>query len=179
MSVVDRTYARALFEAARDRGRLGRVREDMGDLVAALRQVPELRAVLVNPQLAPRAKREVLEAVAGDADELVRNFLGLLAEKGRAGHLEGIQRELERLAAEAEGQLEVELTTAYALSEEEARALAAKIEQACGRPVELVAKVDPSLIGGLVLRAGSFQADASVRGRLQRLRQELNGVRPR
>ncbi len=181
MSVVDRTYARALFEAARSQGRLAQVLEDMRDLAGAVRDVPELRAVLVNPQLDPRAKREVLEAVVGEADELVRNFLRLLAEKGRAGHLEGIQAELERMAAEAEGQLEVELTTAYALSEGEVRALAAKIEQACGRRVELVTRVDPSLIGGMVLRAGSFQADASVRGRLDRMRQLLAvpGTAPR
>jgi len=141
--------------------------------------VPELRAVLLNPQLDPRAKREVLEAVTADADELVRNFLRLLAEKGRAAHVEGIQRELERLAAEAEGQLSVELTTAYELSDEEARAIAEQIEKSSGRRVEVVRKVDPSLIGGIVLQAGSFRADASVRGRLGRLRDELNGARHR
>ena len=177
MSVIDRTYARALFEAARDRGRLSEVLEDMSDLVSALHEVPELKAVLVNPQLDPRAKAEVLEAVVGEADELVRNFLRLLAEKGRAAHLEGIYRELEQMAAQAEGQLTVELTTAYALSQEEAAAIARKIEEGCGRRVELETAVDPSLIGGVVLRAGSFLADASVRGRLERMRHALvNGA---
>ncbi len=177
MSVIDRVYARALFEAARDRGRLAQVLEDVGDLVAALEEVPELKGVLANPQLDPRAKADVLEAVVGEADELVRNFLRLLAEKGRAAHLEGIAKELERMVAAAEGQLSVEVTTAYALSEEEARAIARTIEESSGRRVELATAVDPSLIGGVVVRAGSFLADASVRGRLERLRHELaNGA---
>jgi F-type H+-transporting ATPase subunit delta len=180
VSVIDRTYARALFQAARERGSLEQVLEELGDLVAALDEVPELRAVLGSPQLDPRAKAQVLEAVAGETDEILRNFLRLLVEKGRAARLPGVYRELERLAREAEGQLSVELTTAYALSEEEARAIARKIEEACGRPVELASRVDPALIGGLVLRAGSFLADASVRGRLERMRRELvNGVGPR
>lgn len=171
--MVDRTYARALFEAARERGRVDKVLEELGDLVAAMDEVPELRSLLLNPQLDPRAKRQVLEAIMGEADELVRNFLRLVAEKGRADRLEGIHRQLERLAREAEGRLTVSLTTARELSDEEAHDIARRIERASGRRVELRRMVDPSLIGGIVLQAGSFRADASVRGRLERMRREL------
>ena len=69
--------------------------------------------------------------------------------------------------------LEVEITTAYELSDEEARSILSQIEQASGRTVVATRKVDPDLIGGIVLQAGSMRADASVRGRLDRLRQEL------
>ena len=138
-----------------------------------MRDVPELRAVLRNPQVDVRTKTGLLEEIAGDADELLRNFLLLANEKGRIGEVEEMARELERLVAREERRLAVELTTAVELPEEEARDLVAQIERASGRKVDAVRRVDPSLIGGLVLQAGSLRLDASVRGRLNRLRREL------
>ena len=173
MSVVHRTYARALYEAAQEAGRVAEVREELADFAAAIREVPELEELLRNPQLDPRARAEALEQLLGDTDELVRNFLLVLAEKGRGAEVEPIAEEFERLAAAAEGQLEVELTTAYELSDDEARSILRQIEDASGRRVEATRRVDPSLIGGLVLQAGSLRIDASVRGRLERLRHEL------
>jgi F-type H+-transporting ATPase subunit delta len=149
------------------------VREELGDFVAAIEEVPELRELLRNPQVDPRARGDALEDVLGDADELVRNFLRLLSEKGRTGQIEEIYRELERLVAAEERRLEVELTTAHLLSDEEERRIVAQIERASGRTVEATRKVDPELIGGVVLRAGTLRVDASVRGRLERLRHEL------
>ena len=147
--------------------------EQLGDFAAAVHDVPELRSVLRNPQVDARAKAEVLTDLLGDADELVRNFLLLTAEKGRIGDIEEMAREFERLVAREERRLDVELTTAYELSDEEAQDLIRQIEQASGRKVEAKRRVDPSLIGGLVLQAGSLRLDASVRGRLNRLRREL------
>jgi F-type H+-transporting ATPase subunit delta len=149
------------------------VREELADFVAAVALVPELRELLRNPQLDPRAKSAALEAVLGDADELVRNFMLLLAEKGRAGQIEEIQREFERLAAVEERRLEVELTTAIELDPAEERRILKQIESATGRKIEATRRVDPDLIGGVVLQAGSLRVDASVRGRLERLRQDL------
>lgn len=166
-------YAEALFQAAKERGRLAEVREQFADLAAAADDVPELRAVLRNPQLDPKTKAAVLEQILGEADELLRNFVLLTVEKGRSGELEEMQRELERLAAREERRLRVELTTAYELSEDDARGILQQIERASGRKVDATRRVDPSLIGGLVLQAGSLRVDASVRGRLDRLRREL------
>jgi F-type H+-transporting ATPase subunit delta len=168
-------YARALYEAARDKGRVEVVREELGDFVAAQRDVPELRELLRNPQLDQRVKASALGELLGGEEELVRNFLLLLAEKGRAGEIEEVAREFERLAAREEGILDVELTTAVELSDEEARDVIAQIEQASGRKVVATRRVDPDLIGGIVLQAGSMRLDASVRGRLNRLRTELKG----
>ena len=148
MSVVDRVYAHALFEAAQERNRLGPVREQLAQVVAAESEVPELR-------------------------ELLRNFLIVLADKGRAGQLEEIAAEFERLIAEHEGILHAELTTAVELSDAEASKLLGEIEEASGRKVEASRAVDPDLIGGIVLQVGSHRLDASVRGRLERLRREL------
>ena len=115
----------------------------------------------------------MLEELLGGADELVRNFLLLTAEKGRIAEIEEIARELERLVAREERRLDVELTTAYELSDEEAREILRQIEQASGRKVEATRRVDAALIGGIVLQVGSLRLDASVRGRLNRLRREL------
>jgi F-type H+-transporting ATPase subunit delta len=149
------------------------VHEQLGDFAAAVHDVPELRAVLRNPQIDARTKADVLQDLLGDADELVRNFLLLTAEKGRIGEIEEIAREFERLVARQERRIAVELTTAYELSDDEANSLIRQIEEASGRKVDATRHVDPALIGGLVLQAGSLRLDASVRGRLNRLRREL------
>ena len=173
MSVVHRTYARSLFEAAREAGRLAEVRRQLVDFVETTHAVPELHAILRNPQLDRRAKMAAVDAVAGDSDPLVLNLLRLLIEKGRAGEIDEVGEEFERLAAREEGELSVELTTAFELSEDDARSIVGQIEQASGRTVEATRSVDPDLIGGIVLQAGSLRLDGSVRGRLERLEREL------
>jgi F-type H+-transporting ATPase subunit delta len=173
MSVVDRVYATALFEAALEQDKLEPVRDELAQIVAAEAEVPELRELLRNPQIDPRARAGALEAVLGGGEELLRNFLLVLADKGRTGALEEIAREFERLIAEHEGIVHVELTTAVELSDEEAKAVLRRIEEASGRKVEAARSVDPGLIGGIVLQVGSHRLDASVRGRLERLRRQL------
>jgi F-type H+-transporting ATPase subunit delta len=149
------------------------VHEDLSDFAAAIEQTPELRAVLRNPQLESTAKASILADLAGDEEPLFKNFLLLTAEKGRAGELEEIAKEFERLMAREERRLDVELTTARELTDDEARVIVGQIEQAAGRTVEATRSVDPDLLGGIVLQAGSYLVDASVRGRLERLRQTL------
>ena len=177
MSVVHRTYARSLYEAAKEEGRVPRVREDLADFVQVTEDVPELQEILRNPQLDRRAKAAAVDAVAGNGDPLVRNLLLLLVEKGRGGQVQEVAAEFERLASIEEGQLNVELTTAFELSDEEARRIVEQIEKASGRRVEATRKVDPALIGGIVLQADSRRVDASVRGRLERLTRELTTTR--
>jgi F-type H+-transporting ATPase subunit delta len=146
---------------------------ELGDFAAAVRDVPQLRAVLRNPQLALETKADIVVEIIGDADPLLRNFLRLVGEKGRIGEIADIARELDRLMAAEEGRLDVELTTAYELSEADAKGILKQIQEASGREVEATRKVDPNLIGGFVLQAGSMRVDASVRGRIERLRREL------
>jgi F-type H+-transporting ATPase subunit delta len=173
LAVAQRIYATALFEAAKERDALATVREELGDFVESLREVPELDAVLRNPQLDPRAKVGLLEDLLGSTHELVRNFLLLVVEKGRANEIDVMQREFEELCRREEGILNVELTTAFELSEDERRSIVEQIQRASGRRVEATSKVDPDLIGGVVLQAGSRLVDASIRGRLERLHHEL------
>ena len=176
MSVADRVYARALFEAAQEKGRLEAVREQLEQVVTAAAEVPELRELLRNPQLDPRARAAALEDVLAGGDQLLRNFLLVLVDKGRIGELEVIAEEFERLVAEQEGVLSAELTTAVELSDDDEHRLLQQIETASGRKVEATRHVDPGLIGGIVLQVGSHRLDASVRGRLDRLRRALVGA---
>jgi F-type H+-transporting ATPase subunit delta len=170
-------YARALFEAAKEHGKLDQVRQELDDLTVAIGEVPELEAVLENPEVDQEVKAQILGDVLGDADELTRNFLRLLAEKGRTAEIDEIVEEFDSLVAAEERLLEVELTTAFELTDDDFRSIVAQIEQASGRTVEASRSVDPELIGGLVLQAGSMRLDASIRGRLERLRHELATAR--
>src|SRR5205823_4881828 len=112
VAVAHRIYADALFQAALEQDRLDSVREDLGDFVAAVEAVPQLEALLTNPELDRAQRRAALEGVLEGADELVRNFVLLIAEKNRAAEIGEIFREFERLVAQQERRLEVELTTA-------------------------------------------------------------------
>ena len=173
MAVAHRIYARALYEAAHELGSVDVARDQLAELAAALDAVPELQAFLANPQLDPGAKASLLDEITADADPVVRNFVRLVASKGRGGQLEAIAEEFEAIVDREQGRLKVELTTAYELDDKEADAIVAKIEKSSGRTVEATRIVDPDLIGGLILQAGSLRVDASVRGRLNGLRREL------
>jgi F-type H+-transporting ATPase subunit delta len=173
MAVAHRVYAEALLAAAKEADALARVSEDFGDFVAAVEESEQLRNFLRNPQIEPGVKRRALESLLEGGDERFLNFARLLAEKNRIGEVADVRREFERLIAAEERVLRLELTTALELSDLEAERIVGEIEQAAGRKVEATRLVDPSLIGGLVVQAGSTRLDASVRGRLNQLREEL------
>ena len=150
---------------------------DFGRLRDGVAGSDELAAVLDNPEIDSRVKGDILSRIVDGSDELVDNFVRLLAEKGRAGAIAGIADELDTLVAAVERILDVQLTTAHELSDEEFGRILGRIEAASGRKVQATRTVDADLIGGLVLQAGSMRLDASVRGRLERLRQELATAR--
>lgn len=173
MGLVERKYAQALYEAALDKGRMAEVQSSLADFLEAERAVPELGAVLASPMLDSVTKGALLGDLLAGSEPMVSNFLRLLAEKERISLLEEIAREFEALVAAGEKRLRVTVTTAQELSDEEASSLVAKIEAVTGRPVEARRRVDPSLIGGLVVQAGSLRMDTSIRGRIENLRKEL------
>ena len=150
---------------------------ELQQLRAAFAEAPDLAGLLENPEIESRVKAEVLTDVAKGSNELVVNFLRLIAEKGRAAELADIVDELDVLVAAEQRILDVELTTATELSDEEFARILGRIESSSGRKVQAERKVDPDLIGGIVLQAGSMRLDASVRGRLERLRHDLAQAR--
>jgi F-type H+-transporting ATPase subunit delta len=153
------------------------VHEQLQQLRDAFAGAADLAALLENPELDSRLKADILAQVAAGSDELVVNFLRLIAEKGRAAELADIVAELDILVAKEKRILDVELTTATELSDDEFDRILGQIETASGRKVQAERKVDSGLIGGIVLQAGSLRLDASVRGRLERLRHDLAHAR--
>jgi F-type H+-transporting ATPase subunit delta len=153
------------------------VHEQLQQLRDAFAGAADLAALLENPELDSRLKADILAQVAAGSDELVVNFLRLIAEKGRAAELADIVAELDILVAKEKRILDVELTTATELSDDEFDRILGQIETASGRKVQAERKVDAGLIGGIVLQAGSLRLDASVRGRLERLRHDLAHAR--
>ena len=150
---------------------------ELQQLRDAFAEAPDLAGLLENPEVESTVKADVLTRVAQGSDELVVNFLRLLAEKGRAAELADVALELDTLVAAEQRVLDVELTTATELSDDEFGRILGRIETASGRKVQAERKVDPDLIGGIVLQAGSMRLDASVRGRLERLRNDLAQAR--
>ena len=153
------------------------MQEQLGKLSEAATTVDELRLMLENPEIDSRVKQDVLGQVAKGSDESVVNFVKLLAEKGRAAELGEVAEEFDALVAAEQRILDVRLTTARELSDKEFKKILGSIEKASGRKVQAERDVDPDLIGGLVLQAGSMRLDASVRGRLERLRHDLTHAR--
>lgn len=143
----------------------------------SLEEVPELDRLLADRQVDTAVKVEVLQKVLASGNPLVRNVAALLAEKGRAAELREVVEEFDALASAEESVLSVEVTTATELSDAEFGRILADIERKSGRKVQASRSVAPELIGGIVLQAGSMRLDASVRGQLDRLRQELGASR--
>jgi ATP synthase F1 delta subunit len=170
---VATTYAEALFEAAVDRSALEAVRRDLGAFVAALSESSDLAHALHDPEIDTRTKKSVVRALTGDAEPLLANFLQVLLDRGRIEELADIARAFETRVAEEEGRLEIHAVTAVPLDDEQRRAILARVEAQTGRAATLTESVDPDIVGGLVLRAGGLVVDASVRSRLEDLRQRL------
>jgi F-type H+-transporting ATPase subunit delta len=173
VAAPERKYAAALYEAALEHDRLAEVGSELNDFLAAVHELPKLRAVLGDPAIDLQKKTELLGDLLAGSEPLLRNFLRLLAEKNRLGGLEEIGREFGLLVDAGEQRLRVVLTTARKLDDGEVDRLVARIEKTAGREVEARLEIDPALIGGLIVQAGSLRLDASVRGRLEKLRQEL------
>jgi F-type H+-transporting ATPase subunit delta len=173
LAVVHRVYAQALLEAAQEKKRLDAVRKQFDEFAAALAGSDELRRFLQNPQVELLTKQAALEDLLKGSDELLLNFVRLLADKSRIAEVEQVYGEWTRLLAQQERILELELQTAVELSDKEAAKVVGQIEKASGRKIVATRTVDPDLIGGLVVQAGSLRLDASVRGRLEQLREQL------
>lgn len=168
---VARRYARALYELAAEGGAAVRVEEELSGVAERLRQQPDFARLLASPLVPVEEKKAALRAaLAGVVSPLVLDFLLLLVEKQRERVLPAVAQELRRLVMAAERVADAELVLAAPLAQPELDRMAAQLEQATGRRVRLTSRVDPALIGGMVLRIGDRKIDGSLRGRLTRLR---------
>ena len=173
MEEVARVYAEALFEAARDSGKLDQIHEQVDEVAEAIAGNHDLQVFLFSPYFSSAEKREGLErAISGAEPELV-NFLELLIEKHRMPVIFRIRERFDKLWAEENKQLDVTVTSAIELDDSVIEHIRDQIEEKTGRTVELTAEVDPDILGGLVLRVGNMVLDASLSSRLEKLRKEV------
>jgi F-type H+-transporting ATPase subunit delta len=166
-------YARSLFEAADDAGKLDDVREQVGQFADALAEDHDLQVFFFSPYLTAEDKKEGLQKAVTGADALVTNFLELLIENHRMPALMRIRREYDRLWDDRNQLLPVRITSAVELDEATVRQIGDRIGEQTGRKVELSSDVDPDVLGGLVVRVGNTVLDASVRYRLEQLRKQV------
>jgi F-type H+-transporting ATPase subunit delta len=170
-------YASALFELASEAGTVSAVESDLETLAEALHESAELRALIKNPEVSREALGRVLAAL-GDTlklAELTRNFLGVLAQNRRAGELPKVIRAFQSIAAAQRGEVTAEVASAHPLSDEQLTTLEQKLRARQGRTVKLKTRVDPDLLGGLVVTIGSQRIDSSIRSRLNSLAQAMKG----
>jgi F-type H+-transporting ATPase subunit delta len=168
------TYAEALFEAARERDELEEVLDDLKEFVNALEESEELRLFFYGGQIPEREKRRAIDALTEGMALSTRNFLKVLSDNGREEILEEVLLRYEELVKEHLGKVEVEVTTAVELSEEEVGRINERLGRLLeGREVILDTSVDPDILGGAVFRFGGRRVDSSVRGQLLSLREEM------
>ena len=170
-------YASALFDLASEAGTITAVESDLEKLSEALRESSELSALIRNPEVSREALGRVLSGIGEHLAlaELTRNFLGVLATNRRAGELPGIIRAFHAIAAAQRGEVSAEVASAHPLTDEQLTALEQKLRAREGRTVKLKSRVDPDLLGGLVVTVGSKRIDGSIRTRLNSLAQAMKG----
>lgn len=172
-TTIARVYARAIYEAAADAGRVEQVRADLTEFVAALASSAELRAFFLNEEMLVEQKKNAVVALTVGADPLVRNFLQVIIDKNREPVVEEACRLfVQRVEAEA-GLVKVEMTTAVGVSQPMRDQIRTTLEAALKKRVELTVTVDEEIVGGVRLRVGDRIADASIRQRLEQLRARL------
>jgi F-type H+-transporting ATPase subunit delta len=154
---LGRVYGDALFDVAKETGKLDRIHEQLGEFADAVSESHDLQVFLFSPYFSSAEKREGLAKSVSGAEEELMNFLELLAEKHRMPALSHIRRHFEERWAED------------AVVEH----VRAEVERQTERTIDLRSEVDPDILGGLVLRVGNMVLDASIRSKLEQLRKEV------
>ena len=173
MEEIASVYARSLFEVAMDHDKLDVVREQLGEFVDALDADRELQVFFFSPYFSTQEKSDGLDKAVTGADPVVQNFLKLLIEKHRMPAIFRVRRELDSMWEEENKLLPVEVTSAIELDKKTVKEIGDRIGEQTGRKVELSARVEPDILGGIVVRVGNSVIDASIRARLEQLRKQV------
>lgn len=171
-------YASALFELADERRTVDAVADDLRRLRQMLADSPELQRLVRSPVLSREQQGRAVAAITEKAgfDALTRNFIGLLARNRRLYALDGMIKAFLAELARRRGEMTAQVTSAVPLSESQLAAVTDALRRAVGSKVTVDPSVDPSLLGGLVVRVGSRMVDSSLRTKLQRLEIAMKGV---
>jgi F-type H+-transporting ATPase subunit delta len=173
MEEIAVVYARSLFEVAKDQDKLDVVRDQLGEFADALSTTRELQVFFFSPYFSTPEKIDGLKRTVSDADPVVLNFLELLIEKHRMPVLFRIRENYDRLWEDENKLLPVEITSAVELDKDVVDQLGDQISEQTGRKVELSSRVEPDILGGIVVQVGNAVLDASVRNRLEQLRKQV------
>ncbi len=173
MQEIAQVYGRSIFEVAEEQDKLDVVREQLGQFADALSENRDLSAFFFSPYFSTQEKEDALGNAVQDADPTLVNVLRLLIENHRMPVIFRIRREYERLWEESNKLLPVEVTSAIELDESTVKGLGDQIGERTGREVQLTTRVEPDILGGLVVRVGNSILDASIRSRLERLRKQV------
>ena len=170
-------YASALFDLASEAGTVSAVEADLDTLDAALAESPEFSALIANPEV---SRADLGKAVAAlgtkmKLNRLTGNFLGVLAKNRRLSALPAMIRAFHSIAAGQRGEVTAEVASAHPLDSAQLATLQQKLKAREGRNVSIRTKVDPELLGGLVVTIGSKRIDSSIRTRLNSLAQAMKG----
>jgi F-type H+-transporting ATPase subunit delta len=173
MEELAQVYARSLFQVALEQGKLDELREQLAQFADALEENRQLAVFFFSPYFSSTEKRDALDTLLVGADETFINFLALLIENHRMPVIFRTRHEYERLWDEENKTLPVEITSAIALDEQTTESLGRTIGERAGRKVTLAARVDPDILGGIIIRVGNSILDASIRNRLEQLRRHV------
>jgi F-type H+-transporting ATPase subunit delta len=173
MEEIAQVYARSLFEVAAEHDKLDEIREQLGQFADALHDNRDLQVFLFSPYFSTEEKKEGLQRAVTGADSTMANFLEVLVERHRMPAIFRIRQRFDALWEDENRLLPVEVTSAIELDQDTVKSIGDRIGQQTGRKVELSSKVDPDILGGIVLRVGNSVLDASIRNRLNQLRKQV------
>jgi F-type H+-transporting ATPase subunit delta len=170
-------YASALFDLARDQRQIESVGKSLDALGQALLDSKDFGELVTSPLVSREEAGKAFAALAPQLglDPVTANFLGVLARNGRKGELRNVIRAFRRLAAEHRGETTAEVVTARPLNDGQLAQLRQQLRARAGRDVNIDTAVDPNILGGIVVKLGSQQIDASIRTKLNRLAQAMKG----
>jgi F-type H+-transporting ATPase subunit delta len=170
---IARVYADALFGAAKDKGKLDEIHDQLGEFADALSGNRDMQLFLFNPYFSSAEKLDGLRRALDGAEPELLNFLELLIEKHRMPVLFRIRRQFDALWKRENKRLDVTVTSAVELDPEVVESIGKRIEEQTGQTIELQTNVDANVLGGIVLQVGNIVLDASIRNRLEKLRKTV------
>jgi F-type H+-transporting ATPase subunit delta len=173
MEEIAQVYARALFEVAEEQDKLDTVKQQLDEFAGALHDNREMAVFFFSPYFTAEEKKNGLHRAVEGADPAVMNFLEVLVERHRMPAIFRIRTDFEALYDKSKKLMPVLVTSAVELDPETIESLGKRIGEQTGNEIELSSKVDPEILGGIVLRVGNFIMDASIRTRLEQLRREV------
>ena len=173
MEEIAAVYARSLFEAALDAGKVDEIREQIDEFADALDGDHQLQVFFFSPYFSSQEKKDGLHRAVKGADPLFLNFLELLVENHRMPVVFRVRRGYDRLWEDYNKRLPVAVTSAVELDEETVKHIGDRIAEQTGRKIDLSSTVEPDILGGIVVRVGNQVLDASIRSRLDSLRKQV------